>query len=1080
MAARSTSSEQANSSSSEEKLPLQQQTQGPLLLLPKQDVERHRNQTILDQEKRQKTTADNTIKKQENVSLRSATPTAHASSQPTTNAGPRQNQPITLSNWIGDNIDKIFQLKSNLSDISKTAHTITDNEIGKLDENYFDEIFMEILNLPSKYPEPISYLYSIYDRTYTLKRELPLKAKFFEEKNSFFSLILKHAVRYSNMALQFPDMFATSNLQKSIGYIIDDFARISPFVTQLIEEATEDDSLLSLLNYIIPSLSVRLTQRDAIGTSKHLGYLIMFESLVLLKPVAAIFSQVNGFFPNLRKEGLEYEWHSLLGPVFRVSPLGMSSHTYFGEDPKSMSTPQLNTAFELAQGELKTVLNHLFVIVDKLIRGSAKTREDTLRWFAELINLSHLRRGSHADFTKLASDGIMFNITMVLIKLSQPFLDFPLYTKIDKIDVDYFAKSNLLDILEESRVNSLIEDASQYVEKKRQAWADANADADAGEGGSRGGGGGVVSTPNFISDCFNLTLAYVHYGMGGIYIKYDRIQQQIKQYNERLSILELGQLLPGMNPMQANALRAGLPRMKKALGVLVAEKYAIRAVFSLRDLQLDIFDFVVGATTFITRMIDPNHAYPQQKITIPIYKITSVSQLDDHDFLKTKTPEPWKYYPEFLLEGLINYCKFCVNFNGCPLVRNEEKLLTFVQFTTILLRCPELIGNPHMKANLVEILFIGTLPGANGQEGMIAPIYRGDRLVMKHLLYALLDFYVMVEKTGASSQFYDKFNSRYYISVIIEELWKTSEYRSQLLDYSQNNVDFFIRFIARMLNDTTYLLDESFSLLNSIHDYQVELKRRLRGEPENEELGSTDELNENLNTAEKRATSLMGLSNKTMELFKLFTKEVPNGFVLPEIVDRLAGMLDYNLSILVGPKCSNLKVESPEKYHFEPKKLLSDLCEVYVNLALQKGFVIAVSRDGRSFDISYFQKAEKILTTRTFINNKIIDQLRLFAQKAEENRQSEQTEELELGEVPDEFLDPLMFTLMEDPVILPSSKVSIDRSTIKAHLLSDATDPFNRMPLKLEDVTEDVELKAKIADFKRQKKEERLNGEVAK
>ena len=54
-----------------------------------------------------------------------------------------------------------------------------------------------------------------------------------------------------------------------------------------------------------------------------------------------------------------------------------------------------------------------------------------------------------------------------------------------------------------------------------------------------------------------------------------------------------------------------------------------------------------------------------------------------------------------------------------------------------------------------------------------------------------------------------------------------------------------------------------------------------------------------------------------------------------------------------------------------------------------------------------------------------------------------------------------MFTLMEDPVILPSSRVSIDRSTIKAHLLSDSTDPFNRVPLKLEDVIDDVELKQK-------------------
>lgn len=70
-------------------------------------------------------------------------------------------------------------------------------------------------------------------------------------------------------------------------------------------------------------------------------------------------------------------------------------------------------------------------------------------------------------------------------------------------------------------------------------------------------------------------------------------------------------------------------------------------------------------------------------------------------------------------------------------------------------------------------------------------------------------------------------------------------------------------------------------------------------------------------------------------------------------------------------------------------------------------------------------------------------------------------------------------------MILPSSRISIDRSTIRSHLLSDPHDPFNRVPLKMEDVipgktcrqrfpkhaltSVDTELKAKIEAFKREK-----------
>ena len=41
---------------------------------------------------------------------------------------------------------------------------------------------------------------------------------------------------------------------------------------------------------------------------------------------------------------------------------------------------------------------------------------------------------------------------------------------------------------------------------------------------------------------------------------------------------------------------------------------------------------------------------------------------------------------------------------------------------------------------------------------------------------------------------------------------------------------------------------------------------------------------------------------------------------------------------------------------------------------------------------------------------------------------------------------------MKDPVTLPSSRAVVDRATIKSHLLSDSKDPFNRAPLKIEEV----------------------------
>ena len=59
---------------------------------------------------------------------------------------------------------------------------------------------------------------------------------------------------------------------------------------------------------------------------------------------------------------------------------------------------------------------------------------------------------------------------------------------------------------------------------------------------------------------------------------------------------------------------------------------------------------------------------------------------------------------------------------------------------------------------------------------------------------------------------------------------------------------------------------------------------------------------------------------------------------------------------------------------------------------------------------------------------------------------------------------------MTDPVVLPSSHVTVDRTTIARHLLSDQTDPFNREPLTMDQVKSDIELKEKIDAWVRERK----------
>jgi ubiquitin conjugation factor E4 B len=169
---------------------------------------------------------------------------------------------------------------------------------------------------------------------------------------------------------------------------------------------------------------------------------------------------------------------------------------------------------------------------------------------------------------------------------------------------------------------------------------------------------------------------------------------------------------------------------------------------------------------------------------------------------------------------------------------------------------------------------------------------------------------------------------------------------------------------------------------------------------------------------------------------------------------------------MVGPKQRNLKVRDPEQYYFKPSVLLSDLMDIYINLKNMPSFHTAVARDGRSYKPYNFEHAAEIMVKTKMKSPDELKTWKKLTQTLALAKATEDQAEEDLGDVPDEFLDPIMATLMEEPVILPQSRITVDKSTIRSHLLSDPVDPFNRMPLKIEDVLPDTEMKAKIDKFK--------------
>lgn len=100
----------------------------------------------------------------------------------------------------------------------------------------------------------------------------------------------------------------------------------------------------------------------------------------------------------------------------------------------------------------------------------------------------------------------------------------------------------------------------------------------------------------------------------------------------------------------------------------------------------------------------------------------------------------------------------------------------------------------------------------------------------------------------------------------------------------RNNFKFFVKFVALLLNDSTYLLDEALSKLLEIHNLQLELDNVSENISFNNER---QDKRHYLIQLEKYATTYMSLAIETIELLKRFTASIPDAFCCPEVVGRL-------------------------------------------------------------------------------------------------------------------------------------------------------------------------------------------------
>jgi hypothetical protein len=198
--------------------------------------------------------------------------------------------------------------------------------------------------------------------------------------------------------------------------------------------------------------------------------------------------------------------------------------------------------------------------------------------------------------------------------------------------------------------------------------------------------------------------------------------------------------------------------------------------------------------------------------------------------------------------------------------------------------------------------------------------------------------------------------------------------------------------------------------------------------------------------------------------------------LLPGTKEKFIVMIGKLLKVFTSDERNTLKLFNYKNNEtFEPLQHLLNIYSMFAEFSNNSGFRKGLIEETRFMNPIYIKKMLDVL----FKKNKILESeydtvMEVHNYIIEEREKYNQNNSMDSSiEIPDEFLDPIMGSVIEDPVCLPNTDIIMERDVILRHLLENQDNPFNREPLtkkELNDFNARDDIISKIAEFNTKKK----------
>ena len=400
-----------------------------------------------------------------------------------------------------------------------------------------------------------------------------------------------------------------------------------------------------------------------------------------------------------------------------------------------------------------------------------------------------------------------------------------------------------------------------------------------------------------------------------------------------------------------------------------------------------------------------------------------------------------------ILENINQYYKF--KFNQFELTKESSIMISNI------FNNDSITKNPNIKINFLKVIngYLVFLNKKNFKKFRVNNFIEYDKDI-NNISINLLEIFHKIQVSYDEEEIYNSTFANGLITNIFNlTIYNTDHYRYNFEKKLKKNIKLFKEFVYSNLNNFQYELDEILSFIIKIKEIEDV------SEP-SENLTKSDKINiiidkiNNLNIYLESSSKFI-LKTTKFNCDIILSNEIKNCFV--NIIITFINKLVMN----------SKKYKICKETHFKPIEILVVIKKCLINCYIHRDdIIIDLICKNQSYTKNSIKRLINILDKRSLIKPIDFNTLDYIQSLLEKN--IIENEEYEDIDIPDEFCDPIMDTLIENPVMLPNN-IIMDYDVISRHLLTNETNPFNRVKLTLNILSEynkQDSVKEKIDEFK--------------